>query len=211
MAIIDRLKDLTRPTGQEDSLRVDYPDDVRVHVPLKQALAVAAVVVLGVVAWVVLSARPTETFTAPVPVAVTSEEPAAEMVVSVVGAVARPGLVTLPPGSRAADALAHAQPLPEADLHALNQAQLLVDGQQILVPAVGHAPPAGAAPASGAVSLNSADAAGLMTLPGVGEATAAAIIAHREQIGGFTDPEQLLDVKGIGPAKFGKIRDEITL
>ncbi|MDR7330026.1 ComEA family DNA-binding protein [Corynebacterium guangdongense] len=210
MAIIDRLQDLTRPTGQEDSLRVDYPDQVRVHVPVRQALAVAFIIVLAVAAWVFLSSRPSETFTGSAPVAVTAEEPAAEMVVSVVGAVAEPGLVTLPAGARVADALTRAQPLPEADLPALNQAQLLVDGQQILVPAVGDAPaPAGGHPAQ--VSLNSADAASLMELPGVGEATAAAIIAHREQIGGFTAPEQLLDVKGIGPAKFEKISAEITL
>lgn len=211
MAIIDRLQDLTRPTGQEDSLQVDYPDNVRVHIPVKQALAVAAAIVLAVAAWALLSDRPTETFTAATPVAVSAEEPAAEMVVSVVGAVAQPGLVTLPAGSRVADALTPAQPLPEADLHALNQAQLLVDGQQILVPAIGHSPPPGADPGPGKVSLNSADATGLMTLSGVGEATAAAIIAHREQVGGFTAPEQLLDVKGIGPAKFGKISGEITL
>ena len=210
MAIIDRLQDLTRPTGQEDSLRVDYPDQVRVHVPVRQALAVAFIIVLAVAAWVFLSSRPTDTFSGAAPVAVTAEEPATEMVVSVVGAVAEPGLLTLPAGARVADALARVHPLPEADLHALNQAQMLVDGQQILVPAVGDAQaPPGAGPAR--VSLNSADAAGLMELPGVGEATAAAIIAHREQNGGFTAPEQLLDVKGIGPAKFEKISAEITL
>lgn len=214
MAIIDRLTDLTRPTGQEEHLEVDYPDNVRVHIPVTQALAVAFVVVLAIAAWVFVSGRdPAQTATEAVPMAVTAEEDPGEMVVSVIGAVGEPGLVTLPAGSRVADALALTEPLPEADLFALNQAQLLVDGQQVVVPAVGHAPPPGAGAGSGAgkVSLNSADAAGLMSLNGVGEATAAAIIAHREEIGGFTAPEQLLDVKGIGPAKFEKISDEITL
>ena len=102
----------------------------------------------------------------------------------------------------------------EADLLALNQAQLLVDGQQILVQPVGAAPPpapAGPSGAGGLVSLNSATAEELTTLPGVGAATAAAIIAHREANGPFTSVEKLKDVKGIGPAKFGALKDLVSV
>ena len=134
----------------------------------------------------------------------------------VVGEVENPGLVTLNDGARVADALQVARPLPGADLIALNQAQLLVDGQQIHVQAIGAAPPAGgatgAAPAeSGTVSLNSASVSELTALPGVGEATAAAIVAHREANGPFTAVEQLTDVRGIGPAKFEAMRDMVGL
>ncbi|MCG7274854.1 ComEA family DNA-binding protein, partial [Corynebacterium afermentans] len=138
------------------------------------------------------------------------------VVVAVVGEVANPGLMTLNEGSRIADALQIAQPLPHADLLAHNQAQLLVDGQQIHVQAIGATPPAGgatgAAPAeSGTVSLNSASASELTALPGVGEATAASIVAHREANGPFTAVEQLTDVRGIGPAKFEAMRDMVGL
>ena len=61
------------------------------------------------------------------------------------------------------------------------------------------------------VSLNSATAAELTTLPGVGEATAAAIVAHREANGPFTTVEQLMDVRGIGPAKFEAMREQVGL
>ncbi|MDN6236274.1 MAG: helix-hairpin-helix domain-containing protein, partial [Corynebacterium flavescens] len=50
----------------------------------------------------------------------------------------------------------------------------------------------------------------LESLSGVGEVTAAAIIAHREEIGGFNSVEQLLDVSGIGPAKFEKLKNDVT-
>ena len=123
--------------------------------------------------------------------------------------------MTLNEGSRIADALQIAQPLPHADLLAHNQAQLLVDGQQIHVQAVGAAPPAGgggaAASDAGTVSLNNASASELTALPGVGEATAAAIVAHREANGPFTAVEQLMDVRGIGPAKFEAMRDMVGL
>ena len=59
--------------------------------------------------------------------------------------------------------------------------------------------------------MNTASAQDLTELPGVGEATAAAIVAHRESIGSFTSVEQLLDVKGIGPAKFEAIKDLVSL
>lgn len=212
MSTADRIKELLRPTGEEDALAVEYPSPrLRVE-PAQAATAVAAVFAL-LAGWVMLRPGPPEP---PEPQwdAAAEATPAPEqVVVSVVGEVANPGLVTLDQGARVAQALEIAQPYPHADLVALNQAQLLVDGQQIHVQAIGAAPPPGAPDAPGApgapglVSLNTASAAELTTLPGVGDATAAAIIAHREANGPFASVEQLVDVKGIGPAKFEALKD----
>jgi competence protein ComEA len=149
-----------------------------------------------------------------------------EVVVHVAGAVASPGVRRLPPGSRVTDALdAAGGALPGADLPRINLAALLVDGQQVYVPKPGEEVPvaaagvpggAGAAGSGGpvpgaAVDLNTATAEQLDTLPGVGPATAAAIIAHREQHGPFTAVDQLLDVRGIGEAKLEQLRDLVSV
>ncbi len=132
-------------------------------------------------------------------------ESATPIVVAVVGEVAHPGLVTLDPGARIADALELAQPLPGVDLTSLNLAQKLQDGQQIVV----GGPPAPTD--SGGISLNSATAEQLQTLSGVGAVTAQAIIAYREAHGGFSEIAQLQEVQGIGPAKFAQISEQVTL
>lgn len=222
MSTLNRLKDLTRPTGEEELLDVAYPAP-RFHLTLRHAVFAAAAVVVLVAGIVVLQAEGSSP--APDPelpaVAEVSEMSAMspeagteDMVVSVVGAVEHPGLVTLAPGARVDDALGPARPLPESDLASLNLAQRLTDGQQLVVPVPGDqaAPEAAAAQTGGGgVSLNSASAVELTALPGVGPATAAAIVAHREATGGFRNIEQLLDVKGIGPAKFESLRDAVTL
>lgn len=220
MSAMDRIKELTRPTGEEDLLPVRYPEP-RVNVPVKQAAAAAGVVLVLVGGWVFTRGGPPDPpdDTVMWEQVANPTEVSGTVVVSVVGEVDNPGLVTLSEGSRVADALQIAKPRPHADLIVLNQAQLLVDGQQIHVQAVGAAPPVGAPAAggvggaggAGAISLNSSGAAELTSLPGVGEATAAAIIAHREANGPFTSLEQLMDVKGIGPAKFEALRDLVAL
>lgn len=213
MSAADRIKELTRPTGEEDILAVSYPQP-RLRVEMKQAAAVALVAVVGVVGWALIrppvEPEPDWTVAADTHVA-------RQVVVAVVGEVANPGLVTLNEGARVADALAVSKPHPDADLLALNLAQVLVDGQQILVPPPGqaHLPPGapgtGAAPGTGLISINTASAAELTALPGVGEATAAAIVAHRDANGPFATLEALMDVKGIGPAKFAALREQIAL
>ena len=215
MNAIDRLQELTRPTGEEDLLAVRYPAS-RVSVPVKPAAAAVVALLVAVGAWAALRGGGGEGDEVSWEQVASPTEVSEVVVVAVVGEVANPGLMTLNEGSRIADALQIAQPLPHADLLAHNQAQLLVDGQQIHVQAIGAAPPAGgaagAAPAeSGTVSLNSASASELTALPGVGEATAAAIVAHREANGPFTSVEQLTDVRGIGPAKFEAMRDMVGL
>lgn len=194
-------------------MAVRYPKP-RLSVPVKPAAAVVVALLVAVGAWAATRGGGDAGEKVEWEQIASPTEVGGVVVVAVVGEVANPGLMTLNEGSRIADALQIAQPLPHADLLAHNQAQLLVDGQQIVVQAVGAAPPAAAASDSGGagvVSLNSATAAELTALPGVGEATAAAIVAHREANGPFTTVEQLMDVRGIGPAKFEAMRAQVGL
>jgi competence protein ComEA len=132
--------------------------------------------------------------------------------VHILGEVRQPGLYELHDGDRAVDAVAAAGGFTEAaDAAGLNLARFVSDGEQIIVPAIGEASAAGAGAVPGKVNLNTADAAQLDTLPGVGPATAAKIIAWREQNGRFESIEDLLDVGGIGQAKFDGLRDLVTI
>ena len=160
--------------------------------------------------------------------------PEGPVIVSVVGLVHKPGLVTLASGARIADALTAAGgALDGADLMGLNMARRVADGEQIIV---GIAAPPGepttmgssvasepnsAAPAreptttgsatapGGLVDLNTATLEQLDTLPGVGPVTAAAIIAWRDANGSFTSVDQLADIDGIGPARLEKLRAQV--
>jgi competence protein ComEA len=146
-----------------------------------------------------------------------------EAVVHVAGAVRSPGVYALPDRARVIDAIQKAGGFaPNADPGQLNLAARVVDGTQILVPLRGAAPapgapqrPAarGAAPAAagGLVSINSASAEELDTLPGIGPATAAKIIEYRQRHGGFKTVDELAAVKGIGPKKLERLRPRVTL
>jgi competence protein ComEA len=136
------------------------------------------------------------------------------VVVSVVGLVAEPGLVTLPGGSRVADALAAAGGLlPRADPASVNLAAPLADGQQIAVGVPG-APSAttstGGTP-SAKVDLNTATVEQLDALPGIGPVLAQRIVDYRTQQGRFTSADQLDDVPGIGPALYARLSGSVTV
>jgi competence protein ComEA len=159
-----------------------------------------------------------------------STRPNQPVVVSVVGLVHTPGLVTLAPGARIADALKAAGGSTDgADTIGLNMARQVDDGEQIVVgiapvkgqPAVlgssvspGSAAPGTpsttSAPTKGAstapINLNTATVEQLDTLPGVGPVRAAAIVAWRNANGKFTSVDQLGEVDGIGPGRLEKLR-----
>jgi competence protein ComEA len=142
---------------------------------------------------------------------------AGTIVVHVAGAVAAPGVYELGAGARTADAVTVAGGAsPEADVDALNLAAPLADGERVYVPAVGEAVPPPLGPpidsvAAGPVDVNRATAGELDELPGVGPATALAIVAHREANGPFASVDDLEQVRGIGPAKLEAIRPLVTV
>jgi competence protein ComEA len=145
---------------------------------------------------------------------------AAPIVVHVAGAVARPGVLRLPAGSRVVDAVDTAGGLTaDADAGRVNLAAKVADGQRVFVPRIGEAAPADATgatatdagAASGPVDLNAATADQLDRLPGVGPATAAAIIEHRTRSGPFRAVDDLRDVPGIGDAKLAQLRPLVTV
>ncbi len=165
----------------------------------------------------------------------TTEPP--EVVVHAAGAVRTPGVYPLPGGARVDDLVDAAGGLaPDADAARLNLAAPLADGARVYVPRVGEAElpevvdadggtaggagqggADGAAPGAaddGAVALidlNTATADELEALPGVGPAIAAAIVAFREENGGFATVDDLLDVRGIGEARLADIRPLVTV
>lgn len=152
-----------------------------------------------------------------------SPAPAVTIVVQVAGAVVHPGVFPMPAGARVYEAVSLAGgAAPDGEPEALNLAAPLADGQRVYVPAVGEvvAPAVPGAPvgagtsvavAVGPVDLNRADAATLDGLPGIGPATAAAIVAYRDTHGPFAQVDDLLDVRGIGEAKLEAIRGLVTV
>ena len=198
------------------------------------ALAVLAAVALVVTAFVTIRARPTveavpQAHTSPAEtaasvlstVAPTAAPSAGGMVVvDVAGKVRRPGIATLPAGSRVVDAIRQAGGARSGvDLSSLNLARVLVDGEQILVgvsPAPGVAASASSRPgASGSgealVNLNSATLDQLDSLPGVGPVTAQKILDWRTAHGAFTAIDELLEVDGIGEKTLADMAPHLTL
>ena len=149
--------------------------------------------------------------------------PSVGIVVHVAGEVKNPGVYTLSNSARMIDAvLAAGGATARADLEVINLATPLMDSSQIYVPAKGAAErpvfarpqpgmngvqPAQNSPDSdGVVNINRASVTELDALPGVGPSTAQAIVDYRTTNGPFGSPEDLLNVKGIGPAKFEAMR-----
>jgi competence protein ComEA len=134
------------------------------------------------------------------------------VVVDVVGAVAHPGVVRLPAGSRVLDALLAAGGMTgEADLAALNKAAPLRDGMRIYVPRPGEQVPAGGlgSTAETKVDVNHASAAEIEGLPGIGPSTAAKIVRSREARS-FARIEELQTRGLVTPRVFADIKDLIS-
>lgn len=145
------------------------------------------------------------------------------------GAVSRPGVYRVRAGGRVADLLdAAGGPAPDADLDRVNLAAKVTDGERVYVPRRGESPPAVAAPAggdagggsggaagesgsTGPVDLNTATLEQLDALPGVGPATAQAILDHRRAHGRFRKVDELLEVRGIGEAKLAALRSKVRV
>jgi competence protein ComEA len=150
--------------------------------------------------------------------------PSSTMTVHVTGAVAVPGIVTVPGGSRVADVVAGAGGLvADADVSRINLARTVGDGEHVHVPAAGEelsmpsgeafpATTSGSAPdtvTGGRIDLNRATAEQLQTLPGIGPSRSAAIIRHRDEHGPFQVPGDVRRVPGIGEAIFQGMADLI--
>lgn len=142
--------------------------------------------------------------------------------VHICGAVKEPGVYSLPEGSRVVDAIRAAGGLTQdASERDVNQASVVADGMQIVVPTLeevknggytwGAAAKGGGETEDGLVDINTADAALLMTLPGIGQTRADAIVAYREQHGSFSTIEDIMKVDGIKEGSFAKLRDRITV
>lgn len=169
-----------------------------------------------------------------------SSEEAKTLVVHICGAVSAPGVYELPAGSRIIDAVESGGGfLPEADEACCNLAEEIVDGCQIYIMTKSESCADGqtekkagiqtspdsdmqttdinmrsnsaTALDNGLVNLNTADVAALMTLPGIGESRAKAIISYREQHGAFAQIEDIMKISGIKQAAFSKIKDKITV
>lgn len=161
--------------------------------------------------------------TTPTPASTAADEAPHPLVVHVAGAVRSPGVYELDAAARVDDAVhAAGGPVGDADLDGLNLAAPLVDGQRVYVPVDGEIDPSSVpagvptsgpdgAAASGPLDLNSATASELESLPGVGPATAAAIVEDRERNGPFATVDELDRVPGIGPAKLASLRDLVTV
>jgi competence protein ComEA len=137
--------------------------------------------------------------------------PASPLTVHVSGAVAIPGVVRVPAGSRVADAIAAAGGIvPAADPGSVNLAAPVRDGQQVVVPRRGDGSSPTTADAGG-IRLNTASVTELERLPGVGPVLAGRIAGYRDEHGPFDTVEGLLDVPGIGEVKLAALRDAVIV
>ncbi|MET0694861.1 MAG: helix-hairpin-helix domain-containing protein [Propionibacteriaceae bacterium] len=232
------------PRDERDDRPLDLLDDWdeppprrafgRAHVGVICALLLIGLLSAG---WAVLRARPVAIASTPAggvtssplrssPTATATPTPApASIMVHVLGAVKKPGVVTLPEHARVRDAIEAAGGLRrEAAPEELNLAQVLSDGQQVVIGTDkapsgevrdgGQSSGSNDSSSSGSsssddagpkVNLNSASQAQLEELPGVGPVTAGKIVAWREEHGRFSRVEELQEVDGIGPKTFAEI------
>ena len=222
IATVVRMDRLRRVLGPRDPIAVPPRSTLPVLVePPKNSVRpivifIAAVAVLLIV--VNFVNRPHEIATIPISSPSASNSMSSlvglDVVVNVVGDVKRPGLVTLPAGSRVADAIEGAGGVTKQEsIGMLNLAARVVDGQQIVVlPEVNSISQSSVTGASGGkVNLNSASESQLDELPGVGPVMAGRIIAWRTEHSRFSTVEELQEVPGIGPKVFANLADLVTI
>lgn len=149
----------------------------------------------------------------------------ASVFVHVTGEVVSPGMYELPQGARVSDAIAAAGGFTEAsDDQSINLARQINDGEQIVVGSIqnlgnpsgegiqdSQSLQGGSVSSEGKVNLNTATAEELMSLDGVGEATAEKILAYRQEHGSFSSIEEIKEVSGIGDKKFEAMKDSLTI
>ena len=141
------------------------------------------------------------------------------IVVHITGAVPRPGVYALPQGARVQDGISAAGGfLAEADKTPINLAELLEDGEKLDIPYIEGASPVLSTPlpevvtsTTELININTASAAELDALPGIGPTTAQKIIDYRNQNGSFINTEDIINVSGIGPGTYERIKDLITV
>jgi competence protein ComEA len=141
------------------------------------------------------------------------------IVVHITGAVPRPGVYALPQGARVQDGISAAGGfLAEAQKTDINLAQLLEDGEKLDIPFIEGASPVIGTPlpevvttTTELININTASAAELDALPGIGPASAQKIVEYRDQNGPFVNAEDIINVSGIGPGTYERIKDLITV
>jgi competence protein ComEA len=204
------------------------------HVRGHLAVVLVNLIVMGAAVWVARAPQATAVRIVPAPTSTPAPAPTpVRLHVYVSGAVATPDVVVLADGARVRDAVQTAGGFTlESDRAAVNLAAPLADGQQVHVPVLGEAPPvpvgvsggsrsdqgaaAGIAGAGGGsswsdVNINTASAAELEGLPGIGPALAARIVGHRTEHGPFAQADDLLAVSGIGAKTLARFADLVTV
>jgi competence protein ComEA len=186
------------------------------HTQKRSLLIIAAVVVVASGAYVV---RPHASQEIAAPPLLEIESSTATVVVDVAGAVANPGVYTLPANSRVIDAITAAGNIKKgADTSDLNLARVIRDGEQVYVYPKGSNSYSSSTSSSktkavrrGPIPINRANAKELDALDGIGPVIAARIVAYRNTNGPFLTLEDLMKVSGIGEAKFAQFKEKITL
>lgn len=139
--------------------------------------------------------------------------------VYVCGAVVNPGVYELPENSRVYEAVAMAGGMTEdAGTEAVNQAEIVTDGQMLRIPTIAEvlavqedASGDSGATDDGLLNINQAEVADFMTLPGIGQSKAEALVKYREEHGKFSSIEEIMNVDGIKEGVFNKIKDSIKV
>jgi competence protein ComEA len=193
-------------------------DDLKFSPLQRKSLMVLAAVIVASSSFLVLRGSSEEIVQA-APPQIGMPAATTMLMVDVAGAVLKPGVYSLPMNSRVIDAITAAgNVLKDADVSDINLARILKDGEQVYVyppsrgggsarSSVRSAPPRNTGP----VALNRASAKDLEALDGIGPVLASRIIAYRNANGPFLTLEALLEVSGIGPAKFAQFKEKIRL